>query len=296
MTTQRSFTARRDSNGMRRVAMFNALALMATAVVVLGIPAASSGGPLAGPAIAFLNPSSFATAGERGIIVSNQKPDSGPGCCEAADDTYRLAAWVADPPPVYNVFFSVTQGALEFEITNTHQVVDNTWQAEWTLPSSLLDGPATLHAYIVVGEEAVATADQPVTIMRIQENIDLAYPVADGAFGTYAALATAAPETGPATPKKPTGVVDALYTATPDMVYVRAFYTTSTPGTVPVWRVCGTEAIGSNNGQADNGVKCTLRSEAEQTAITAMAAVANDSPNDFDERFNESGDAVAIQT
>jgi hypothetical protein len=61
-----------------------------------------------------------------------------------------------------------------------------------------------------------------------------------------------------------------------------------------VWNVCGTEAIGSNNGNADNGVKCTLKSAAEQTAVTAIAAVANDSPNDFDNRFNESGDAVPL--
>ena len=291
MTTQRSSTSRRAPRG---VSVFSALALIATAVVVLGNPTASIGGPLAGPSIAFLNPSSFSTAGERGIIVSNQQPDAGPGCCEAADDTYRLVAWVADPPPAYSVFFSVTQGALEFEITNTRQVVDQSWQAQWSMPSSLLDGPATLHAYIVVGEQAVAAADQPITIMRIQENIDLAYPVADGTFGTYAPLAVTLPANGPATPKKPTGVVDALYTGTPDMDYVRTFYTTSRPGTVPVWNVCGTEAIGSNNGNADNGVKCTLKSASEQAAITAVAAVANDSPNDFDNRFNESGDAVPI--
>jgi hypothetical protein len=296
VTTQRSAALRRDANALRGMAVFSVLALMVTTVVVLGDRAVSLGSPLAGPSIAFLNPSSFAEAGERGIIVSNNKPDSGPGCCDEADDTYRLAAWVADPPPTYNVFFSVTQGALEFEITNTRQAVNGTWQAEWSMPSSLLDGPATLHAYIVVGEEAIASVDQPVTIMRIQENIDLAYPVADGSFGTYAPLAVTLPANGPAKPKSPTGVVDALYTATPDMVFVRAFYTTSAPGTVPVWKVCGTEAIGSNNGQADNGVKCTLRSAAEQTAITAVAAVANDSPNDFDERFNESGDAVPIMS
>jgi hypothetical protein len=293
VTTQRSYTSCRDQSMRRGVAVFSVLALMITAVVI-GMPGASVGGPLAGPSIAFLNPSSFSQAGERGIIVSNQRPSAGPGCCEEADETYRLVAWVADPPPAYNVFFSVTQGALEFEITNTRQVVDQSWQAEWSMPPSLLDGPATLHAYIVVGEQAVATVAQPVTIMRIQENIDLAYPTADGAFGTYAPLAGSLPDKGPATPKKPVGVVDALYTSTPDMAYVRTFYTTSQPGTTPTWNVCGTEAIGSSNGQADNGVKCTLKSAAEQSAITAVAAVANDSPNDFDNRFNESGDAVPL--
>jgi hypothetical protein len=285
---------RRDAYARRGTAVFSVLALMLTTLVVLGDAAVSLGSPLAGPSIAFLNPSSFSEAGERGIIVSNRKPDTGPGCCSEADDTYRLAAWVADPPPTYNVFFTVTQGALEFEITNTRQVVNGTWQAEWSLPSTLLDGPATINAYIVVGEEAVAAAEVDVTIMRIQENIDLAYPVADGTFGTFAPLAVALPAQGPAEPKKPTGVVDALFTNTPEMVFVRAFYTTSAPGTVPTWRVCGTESVGPNNSNADNGLKCTLRSAAEQSAITAVAAVANDSPNDYDNRFNQSGDAVAL--
>lgn len=268
--------------------------MIATGAFVTGTSAAF-GGP-ATPAIAFLNPSSFSDAGERGIIVSDMKPDSGPGCCDQADDTYRLAAWVANPPPSYSVFFSVTQGALEFEITNTHQVVNGTWQAQWTMPPSLLDAPAVIHAYVVVGEDAVASADQPVTIQRVQENIDLAYPVADGQFGSFASLASAKPANGPATKKKPIGTVDALYTGTPDMDYVRTFYTTSPPGTAPKWTVCGTEAIGSNNGNADNGVRCTLKSPSDQTAVTAMAAVANDSPNDYDDRFNESGDAVALSS
>jgi hypothetical protein len=272
--------------------MLTCLTLLAVTALVLVKPGASFGAT--GPSIAFLNPSSFADAGERGIIVSNAKPDVGPNCCDQADNTYRLAAWVANPPAAYNVFFSVTQGALEFEITNTHEVVTGTWQAEWSMPPSLLDAPAEIHAYIVVGEEAVASADQPVTIQRIQENIDLGYPEADGSFGTYAPLASSLPATGAATRKKPIGIVDALYTGTPEMDYVRTFYTTSLPGSVPKWDVCGTEVIGTNNGNADNGVRCTLKSLADQTAVTAVAAVANDSPNDYDDRFNESGDAVAI--
>ena len=277
--------------GVKASSAFAAIALIAAGTIFVGGEAAFGA---SGTTIAFLNPSSFSAAGERGIIVSNQTPDSGPKCCDAADDTYRLAAWVANPPDGYSVFFSVTQGALEFEITNTHQVVTGTWQAQWAMPPSLLDAPAVLHAYVVVGEDAVASVDQPVTIQRVQENVDLGYPLADGTFGTFAPLASALPATGAATRKKPIGIVDALYTGTPEMDYVRTFYTTSAPGTTPKWNVCGTEAIGSNNGQADNGVRCTLKNATEQTGVTAVAAVANDSPNDYDDRFNESGDAVAL--
>jgi hypothetical protein len=282
-----AYTAR----SRRALCSIVALVLFAATAAV----AASANAFAATPTIAFLNPSSFSTAGERGIIVSDNTPTSGPQCCEQADDTYRLAAWVADPPPGYSVFFSVTQGALEFEITNTRQVVNNTWQAEWSMPTSLLDAPAVIHAYVVVGEDAVAQVDQPVLIQRVQEGTDLGYPLADGSFGTFAALATELPAKGAASKQKPLGVVDALFTRDPDTSYVRAFYTTSAPGTVPKWNVCGTEVARPNNAAGD-GVKCRLKNLSEQGAVTAVAAVTNDSPssNAYDERFNESGDAVAI--
>ncbi len=244
------------------------------------------------PKIALLNPSSFSTAGERGIIVSDALPDDGPNCCQAADGAYRLSAWTANAPPGSNVFFSVSQRAIELEINATSQTNANTWVADWDIPETFLDGPATVRAYLVLNEQAVAVAEQAVTIMKIQENVDLTYPVAGGSFGTFAPLAGALPEAAAAQRKKPVGVVDALYTLTPEISYVRTFYSTSAPGSAPQWKVCGTETIGT--AAPANGVRCTLSDPIEQTQITAVAAVANDSPDEYDNRFNQSGDAISV--
>ncbi|HEX2295916.1 MAG TPA: hypothetical protein VHN37_11465 [Actinomycetota bacterium] len=249
------------------------------------------------PKIAFLNPSSFALAGERGYVVSDAATDVGPGCCDASDGSYRLSAWVADSPAEATVFFTVVQGALDFELPAVQAAgptSSDTWEASWDIPPEVLNGPATITAYLVMDNEPIAQASVDVTVMRIEPAIDLAYPQSGGAFGTFAPLASSLPEDGSAKRKNPIATVDALYTATPDMTFVRTFYTTSPAGSDPVWKTCGTEVIGSNNGNADNGVRCTLPVAADAQAVTAVAALANDSPNDYDDRFNESGDAVRV--
>lgn len=273
--------------------MAAAAGLLATLVV----PAAASLAA-AEPAIAFLNPSSFALAGERGYVVSDAPTDSGPDCCAASDGDYRFSAWVSGAPAGANVFFTVVQGALDFELPAVKPAGDppesDTWEASWDIPPEILDGPAEVTAYVVLDNEAIAQTSVDVTILRVEPAIDLAYPVSGGSFGTFAPLASALPEDAPAARKKPLATVDALYTATLDMAYVRTFYTTSPPGSEPEWKPCATEAIGTNNNQADNGVRCTLADATDAASVTAVGAVANDSPNDYDPRFNESGDAVRV--
>lgn len=286
---------------MRASSMNGSPRVFATVVAVLAISgslavAAEPSFGIGAPTIAFLNPSSFASAGERGIIVSDAQPDVGPGS-ESTDGRYRLAAWVGNAPIGSLVYFSVKQRTIDIEIAaNETSGSANTWEAGWEISPEILDGPATISAYLVMGDEAIATVNQDVTIMRTQERAELTYPRSGGSFGTYAPLASALPETGAATRKNPIGIVDAAYWSGVDVTYVRAFYTTSAPGTKPTWKVCGTEAIGSSNGQADNGVRCQLENPADQTAITAMATVANDSPDSYEDRFNQAGDAVPITT
>ncbi|MDQ3982619.1 MAG: hypothetical protein M3271_08070, partial [Actinomycetota bacterium] len=273
------------------------LSMVAGMLMTLVVPAAVSLAA-AEPRIAFLNPSSFALAGERGYVISDAETDTGPGCCDASDGVYRFSAWVSDAPAEATVFFTVVQGAFDFELPGVRPsgsaTSSDTWEASWDIPPEVLNGPATVTAYVVLDNEPVAQASVDVTIMRIEPAIDIAYPQSGGSFGTFAPLASALPEKGPATRKKPLATVDALYTATPDMTFVRTFYTTSPAGTDPRWQVCGTEVIGTNNNNADNGVRCTLATAADAQAVTAVASIANDSPNDYDDRFNESGDAVRV--
>ena len=286
-------TSRTRQWGSRSLGALVGMVLI-TSLTVLAEPSFGLGEPQ----IAFLNPSSFALAGERGVVISDAVPDEGPDCCDALTPRYRFSAWTANAPLGARVFFSVVQRTVDIEIAGSSTSgAEGSWEADWSIPPEILDGPATVNAYMVVGDEAIAVAEQDVTIMRVQENLQLTYPESGGSFGTYSSLANALPEGAAATRRAPMGVVDAPYTATPDMNYVRTFYSTSEPGTKPVWNVCGTESLGTtNNTQAGNGVRCTLKDAAAQTAITAIAAVANDSPDEYEARFNQSGDAVAIST
>ncbi|MFN2589028.1 MAG: hypothetical protein ABR613_13055 [Actinomycetota bacterium] len=251
------------------------------------------------PKIAFLNPSSFSAAGERGYIISNADTDTGPGCCDGSDGAFRFSAWVEDAPVGSSVFFTVVQGALDYEIVGSTRPGPSgpadTWDATWDMPPEVLNGPATVHAYLVQNGEAIASTSLDVTIMKLEEAVDLVYPESGGLFGTYSALATALPEKGSATKKRPMGIVDALYTNAPETTYVRTFYTTSSAGSDPVWKVCATEVVGGGgNGDPNNGVRCTFASPTDAASVTAIAAVVNGSPNEFDPRFNQSGDAVRV--
>jgi hypothetical protein len=267
-------------------------------VMTLIVPAAAS---LAAdtPKIAFLNPSSFMSAGERGYIVSNAATDTGPDCCGASDGLFRFSAWVDDAPAGASVFFSVVQGALDYEIVGVTEPggsgSSDTWDGGWDIPPEVLNGPATVHAYLVHNGEAIASASLDVTIMRIEEAVDITYPQSGGSFGTYSALGTVLPEKGTARRKNPMGILDALYTNGPETTYVRAFYTTSPAGSDPEWKVCATESVGAGtNSDPENGIRCTFASAADAAGVTAVAAVVNGSPDDFDARFNQSGDAVRV--
>lgn len=261
------------------VGILSSVALIATTLVF----GAASAQPVT-PTIAFLNPSSFATTGERGIIVSDKRTSSGPGCCH--DDTYRLSAWTSGAPSGSTVFFTVRQGAIEIELPSLPgSSGKGVWNASWDIPTEILDGPATIDAYLVQQNAILASATQPVTIAKSQDAADISWPRPEGIFGTFSALATSLPSGG-ATKKAPQGVIDVLYGSSTSRM--RVFYTTSAPGQQPDWRICGT-ADPSSSGQT-----CTLAS-GEALGVTAVAAVSNTSaPATFDTRLNGAGDAVAV--
>ena len=280
----------RSQGRSRLLAMMVSVLTIAGSLVVMIEPSFG----LATPTIAFLNPSSFATAGERGIIVSDAAPTAGPGCCEGSGEGYHLSAWVADAPPESRVFFSVVQRQVDIEITDTFPSTEDgsTWETNWRIPDELIDGPATLRAHLVLNEQQIAVDEVDVTILRLQDAARIAYPAAGGQFGMFAPLADGLTEGEAAARSAPIGVVDAHYYEDMDIDRLRVFYTTSVPGTTPKWTVCGTETLSG----AVNGLRCTLTAASDMPNITAVAAVTNDSPpgGPYEARQNQSGDAVAI--
>ena len=275
----------------KRLSVMNVLLLVAGSLLI----ATPSLGQTATPSIAFLNPSGFADTGERGILVSDLKPDAGPGCCDAARQGYHLSAWVANAPPGARVFFSVVQRTLDFEITNTNQADEHSWEANWDIPESLLDGPATLYAYLVLNEEPIAVDEQAVTILRTENTTQITHPAPGGSFGLYTPLADAVVEGEPAARKATRGVIDALYYASDDLSGLLGFYSVSAPGTKPVWKACADEGTGASSfttNRTDDGLRCTV-DEADAGKVTAVAAVANDNPLS-DPTGNQSGDAISV--
>lgn len=273
----------------RLLAMLVSLFTVAGSLVLMAEPSFGVGEP----SIAFLNPSSFAKAGERGVIVSDATPTAGPGCCESVLRGYHLSAWVANAPPGSSVFFSVVQRQIDIEITDTEQVASSsTWEADWRIPDQLLDGPATMRAHLVLNEHQIAMDEVEVTILRLQDSARIGYPLAGGQFGTYSALADAIPEGKSAARTPPVGVVDAQYYIDNETNSLRAFYSTSAPGTKPTWKACGTEFLGSQ----DSGIRCSLSALGDQGKVTAVAVVTNDGAPaaPWDNTQNESGDAVVV--
>jgi hypothetical protein len=279
--------------------------IVSLALSMLGLPSFAPSSlaqlPTSTPSIEFLNPSAYAPAGDLGIVVSN-KQTSRPS---RGDTTYRLSAWIADAPLDAAVEFELLRGGLSLQtIDATRQVGADTWEADWDISDMLPPGTYTLRATVASGSLAAASTDQEITLNQLAERAEIDYPryqatkafPGDGQFGTFAPLATSADGSRPG----PIGNIDGKNSGESDGAgtsRVRAFYTTSSPGTVPEWTECGTEAAPGDaflSSAANNGVRCTLEGSYDQQSITAVALVANTSQDEYDPRLNGSGDAVRV--
>ena len=283
------------------------LAVAATligAVLVLPTPSASAGSAT----IEFLNPSSFSERPGIGIVVSSTQP-SRPTQGSA---TYRISAWSTQVPTNGGVEFELLKSGVSLETMDSTlgDPSQNTYEADWAIPSTLPDGDYTLRATLFENNEAIDTADQDVIVMRTAERVEITYPTAggtgpgptDGSFGTFAALAREVPAEGAPTRGLPVGNIESNNTgAAPGTgtSFVRTFYTVSQPGTSPDWIACGTEKApgdaSSLSTAAHNGVRCTLKNPTHQTLVTAVSAVANTSQNSFDPNFNQAGDVRRVK-
>lgn len=259
------------------------------------------------PRIAFLNPSGFATRTGMGVVVTDNKP-ARPA---EGSETYRISAWISDAPADAGVEFELLKNGVSLETIDSGITLEmDTYEADWNIPATTPDGPYTLRATLFSNNEAITSVDQDITIVRVAERMQITYPgldatkarPGDGSFGTFAPLANELPEEGAATRSLPIGNVDGNHTGGAPGTgtsYVRAFYTVSEPGSTPEWIPCGTQgapgqASGFAPSAANDGVRCTLQDPAHQTAVTAVAAVANDSEGGFDPAMNGAGDAVRV--
>lgn len=294
-------------------ALVVALIALAPAALVVDLQGVALGqaGP---PTIAFLNPSSFAATGtERDIMISDKQPrDPRPGGA-----IYRLSAWVANAPSDSGVEFEMlnSSGVVVDTIDGDIQVGPDTFEADWNIPELIPDGPYVIRATLfdISENRALAQVSVDVVYERTGERVELQYPdtrglgifPGGGTFGSYAPIRRALPVEGdPVARLRPHSNVDVVQSAAgagaagfgTGPSQVRAFYTISSPGTLPEWKVCGTEGGSGTIGGAGNGVRCLLESEAHQTQVTAIAAVANGSGSNpaFAAQNNQAGDATRV--
>jgi hypothetical protein len=268
-------------------------------LVVLFIPSAPLGQPAGaqtatptpattGPRIQFLNPSG--TTANSGT--------SGPGREVSANDDgsgfgYHLVAWVGNMPPNPEVEFKyqgTNSGDTEVSIQRTSTVRGtDTFDAFWGL-GGIADGTYTLKAILYSNGVEVGQRDNETVIVNNAdaprqgqgpamvptgedrgETVEITYPAQAGLWGAFRK---------PGTNNPYAGVVDVQASAGTNNV--RAFYTTSAPGTEPAWTRCSSPEAGETLANSADGVRCTLAAGVSPTAVTAIAAAAGDANQSVD--------------
>lgn len=268
---------------MRRMYAMAALTALCLSTTSL-IPAAAD----APPQIELLNPSDF--DGNPGTlpVVS----DKGLG----TDGAYRLVAWVRNAPPDALVEFEVRRtGQKPITLGTAVPASEDTFDLGWNISPTLGDGQYTIRALLYGNTgtliEQVDSDDQAITLLHgsptadragpAAEALDITYPTGEGAWGLNKPSDDAA-----------RGVIDVA--PSEGTTFVRVFYTTTAPGGEPAWQECGDQGVSA----AEDGVKCELSASDAVAAVTAVAAVANHTPdalaNDADARADDAGDARRV--
>lgn len=249
---------------MRRTVVLVTVALFAG---LLPIPSAQ-----AAPAIQLLNPSGYSGAAPE-ISTKND-----------VDGSYHFVAWVPTPPPNAIVEFEVqTAAGNSLRTIEARQVGADTFEAFDNL-SNLVDGTYQIAALLYSNGQFVneGVDRQTVTLRNSVgqvESAELIHPSNGGALGFF-------------TPKdlRPRAIVDVRLSE--GALQARVLVTSSRPGTEPVWEQCG------SGGAADMSarVRCTLPDGMAPSEVTAIAAVANQTPTPGPAQAtaDDSGDAHRV--
>lgn len=249
-----------------------AIAALVVAVALV-IPLAGIAFSQGTPEIQWLNPSGHST------IASSKAADG--------DTTYRLAAWVRNVPTNPIVEFEISDPPFSQTYTATRVDSTDTWEYQWSIPDSMIDGEYEFRAILYSGTTSEVNRDEETfTVLNDDtpavgeqaDRVEIVLPANGSSPGFY-------------TPPQQTTAANTLITVkkSSGAVYTRVFYTTTPAGQEPQWSSCG-----SGSGTT---IRCTLAGGVNPSTVTALGAVANTTPSspagpvaDLD----ESGDAVRI--
>ena len=194
---------------------------------------------------------------------------------ELSDEEGRpvhLVAWVSPAPASPAVEFELhplgSSDGTGGTVIAAKSVGSDTWEAEFAIPPTFEEGDYQLTARAFSGSEEVANSVMSVRIDHAisppeQEIVDIIRPENVGPLGFYLP------------PGKPANTAIWVQ-ASSGTEQVRVFYTTSLAGTPPVWIACGAAAPNPDSQIAN--ARCTLQENASPLEVTAIAAVANNTP------------------
>lgn len=238
----------------RRDVVVVIIALCIVALTLAAAPPAEATDELPRANIEFLNPTSGSS-----LKISDKA---------AKDETFPLSAWVSDADAVKLVEFEISSAsplARATTIGAAVAVAPDTYELQWSVPSTLADGRYSLQA-IAYGRSGAGFVEldrdeETVVLLSAAETVDITAPTRNGELGMY-------------TPNgRPAGaIIDTVQSSANG--FVRMFYTVSRPGSEPVWKPCGFEPTK----KAADGVACVLAATDRATAVTAISAIANSTP------------------
>ena len=238
----------------RNVVVVVIVALCTLMGTLAATPRAKAGEDAPRANIEFLNPTSGSS-----LKISDKS---------AKDDTFPLSAWVSDADAVKLVEFeisSVSPLARAITIGAAVPVAPDTYEFQWSVPSTLTDGRYSLRAIAYgrsgAGFVEIDRDEETVVLLSAAETVDITTPIRNGELGMYA------PNGRPAG-----AIVDTVQSSATG--FVRMFYTVSPPGAEPVWKPCGFEPTK----KAADGASCVLAATDRPAAVTAISAIANSTP------------------
>lgn len=215
-----------------------------------------AGPAIAAPQIRLLDPSPLA---------SGQVPK-----LSTAGGPLHFVAWVQEVPVLPQAEFELqlVGGPLPGQaqtIDATRVGTGDTWEAFYEVPSSVPEGQYEVTARLYSEGREVASSSQLATLDRADvapaaEALEIQYPVNGEPFGLFRSSAGLEAKVRVAT------------TAATDQVEV--FYSTTPPGALPTWTSCGLEVVV----QPRVTVRCRITGGVGPTTVSAIAAVANNTP------------------
>jgi len=220
-----------------------------------------------GFSIRWVNPDS-----ETSEEISGKDDDPGAG----TDASYHLVAWVNQVPTGDSVIFQYQSGSNTPVTIGTAQRVgtSDTYELFWS--SFPADGTYTLIAVLFSNGNEVSRDTQSA---RVNNTTETEQPVDDPATNQAETVEIVEPTNvdmlgfyDPPGDARASAGIQVRYSADADNI--RAYYSTTPPGTEPQWTACGTESASD----AADGVRCTLASGVSSSQVTAVAAVATDNP------------------